>query len=100
VPESQQPRRLECVMRRSNGTSFDADAMLSPVQNAASLGIVRERELGELKSRFVSMASHEFRAPLSTILASSEFLRHYSARMSEDRRQWAISSRAFNTWPD
>ena len=30
----------------------------------------KERELSDLKSRFVSMASHEFRTPLSTILSS------------------------------
>src|SRR5690606_28531755 len=31
----------------------------------------KERELNELKTRFVSMASHEFRTPLSTILSSA-----------------------------
>ena len=33
-----------------------------------------ERQLGELKSRFVSMASHEFRTPLSTILSSAAII--------------------------
>lgn len=32
--------------------------------------LTKERELNELKSRFVSMASHEFRTPLATILSS------------------------------
>lgn len=36
-----------------------------------------EKELGNLKSRFVSMASHEFRTPLSSILASVETLELY-----------------------
>ncbi len=34
----------------------------------------KEKELADLKSRFVSIASHEFRTPLSTILASAELL--------------------------
>jgi len=37
----------------------------------------KEQELGELKSRFVSMASHEFRTPLSSILSSAELIQMY-----------------------
>ncbi len=37
----------------------------------------KERELSELKSRFVSMASHEFRTPLSTILSSAALISRY-----------------------
>ena len=33
----------------------------------------RERELSELKSQFISIASHEFRTPLTTISTSAEF---------------------------
>ncbi|MGD1896682.1 MAG: ATP-binding protein [Phormidesmis sp.] len=40
----------------------------------------RERELNELKTRFVAMTSHEFRTPLTTILSSAELLEHYSER--------------------
>ena len=36
--------------------------------------LTKERELGELKSRFVSMASHEFRTPLTTMLSSVELI--------------------------
>lgn len=38
----------------------------------------KERELNELKSRFVSMASHEFRTPLSTILTSASLIGRYT----------------------
>jgi PAS domain S-box-containing protein len=41
----------------------------------------KERELNELKSRFVSMTSHEFRTPLATILSSAELLEQYSDRL-------------------
>ncbi len=37
----------------------------------------KERELNDLKSRFVSMASHEFRTPLSTVLSSTELVEMY-----------------------
>jgi PAS domain S-box-containing protein len=43
----------------------------------------QERELGELKSRFVSMASHEFRTPLATILAAAETLGAYREKMTD-----------------
>ena len=39
--------------------------------------LAQEKELSELKSRFVSMTSHEFRTPLSTILSSAELLEYY-----------------------
>lgn len=48
--------------------------------------LVRERELNELKSRFVAMASHEFRTPLTSIQASVDLLRRYSGRMSEEQK--------------
>jgi PAS domain S-box-containing protein len=42
--------------------------------------LIKEKELSELKSRFVSMTSHEFRTPLTTILSASELLEFYSDR--------------------
>jgi len=51
------------------------------LQNA----LKREKELSELKSRFVAMASHEFRNPLAAILAASETLLAYGDQL--DRKQ-------------
>jgi PAS domain S-box-containing protein len=46
----------------------------------------KEKELNELKSRFISMASHEFRTPLTTILGSAELLKHYSHKWTEEKK--------------
>ncbi len=46
----------------------------------------KEKELGELKSRFVTMASHEFRTPLTTILSSAELLKRYSHKWGEEKK--------------
>jgi signal transduction histidine kinase len=46
----------------------------------------KERELGELKSRFVSMASHEFRTPLTTILSSLSLVTKYSENNDKENQ--------------
>lgn len=46
----------------------------------------REQELNEMKSRFVSMASHEFRTPLSAILSSVSLLEHYTKPEQAEKR--------------
>lgn len=55
----------------------------SQIQLMQALG--KERELGELKSRFVSMASHEFRTPLSMILSAAELMEMYHAKSRYDK---------------
>jgi len=45
-----------------------------------------EKHLGELKSRFVTMASHEFKTPLSTILTSATLIEKYKTEPEQDQR--------------
>ncbi|MBX3082625.1 MAG: PAS domain S-box protein [Anaerolineae bacterium] len=45
----------------------------------------KQSELYELKSRFISMTSHEFRTPLATILAASDVLRRYKDKITLDQ---------------
>jgi PAS domain S-box-containing protein len=52
-------------------------------EEALRLALEKEKELGELKSRFVSMASHEFRTPLAVILAAAESLSIYRSKMDD-----------------
>jgi PAS domain S-box-containing protein len=50
--------------------------------------LAHERELSELKSRFVAVASHEFRTPLAAILSSVELLEAYGPTFpAEERRE-------------
>jgi PAS domain S-box-containing protein len=103
--------RLEVVACRKDGSQFDADVVLSPIfrqneqacegivcslrdisqrkqmENELREALAKERELRELKSRFISMTSHEFRTPLATILATSTLLSNYSDRMDEAKRR-------------
>ncbi|MBD2204679.1 PAS domain S-box protein [Calothrix sp. FACHB-1219] len=50
------------------------------------LALEKEKELNDLKSRFISMTSHEFRTPLSTILSSAELLEHYRHKWTEEKQ--------------
>lgn len=53
--------------------------------------LVKEKELNELKSRFVSMASHEFRTPLSTVLSSAALIAKYTKTEQNVNREKHIN---------
>ncbi|MBT1686469.1 sensor histidine kinase [Dawidia soli] len=52
----------------------------------ARRALERERELNELKSKFVSIASHEFRTPLSTVMSSVSLIRQYKERQEYEKQ--------------
>ena len=110
VIDQQQSKRIELLSCRSDDTLFDADVILSSVQSSTQGAtdivcsvrditqrkqmerdlrrmLARERELHDLKSRFVSTASHEFRTPLAAILSSANIIHNYYDRMDDKKRE-------------
>jgi signal transduction histidine kinase len=72
--------------RRSAAALRDVSEALQTANVALRRERAREKELSELKSRFVSMTSHEFRTPLSVIRSSAELLEAYWGRWTEQKR--------------
>ncbi len=64
----------------------DALQRLEESQSELSEALDKEKQLNEIKSRFVSMASHEFRTPLSTVLSSASLLEKYKTTDDQDKR--------------
>ncbi len=56
-------------------------AQLAAANKQLDVALSQEREIGELKSRFVSLVSHEFRTPLGVTMSAVELLRHYRERL-------------------
>jgi PAS domain S-box-containing protein len=67
-----------------------AEQALHMKQEELVQALEREKELSELKSRFVSMASHEFRTPLATIQSSGALVRRYAETSNMERLQFHL----------
>ena len=101
-------RRVEVLAMRRSGEEFPVELALSrmasdegPLFTAhiqdiserkraeveRERALAHEKELNDLKSRFVSMVSHEFRKPLGIIASSAEILEAYLDRLSPKDRQ-------------
>lgn len=61
-------------------------SQLEESKDELTQALSKEKELGDLKLRFVTMASHEFRTPLSTILSSASLLAKYTQGDEQDKR--------------
>lgn len=64
----------------------EAVAELNKTKDELSYALKKEKDLNDLKSRFVSMASHEFRTPLATILSSLALITKYSEQNEKEKQ--------------
>lgn len=60
-------------------------------ENKAKIALKKERELNELKTKFLSLVSHEFKTPLSGILTSSMLISKYQLTEQQEKRDKHLS---------
>jgi len=79
LPDAQNNiNEILCVLKNVTERKRLEDGLLKALE--------KEKELGELKSRFVTMASHEFKTPLTTILSSAFLLENYSGKGYDEEK--------------
>jgi len=79
--------QLEAKVEERTLILKEALKKLEESQEELSEALSKEKQLNEIKSRFVSMASHEFRTPLSTILSSATLVSKYQKTEEGEKRE-------------
>lgn len=69
----------------------EAITELEKTKNELNEALEKEKELNELKTRFVSMASHEFRTPLATIMSSLSLVKAYGEKNDTEKQNKHIN---------
>jgi PAS domain S-box-containing protein len=78
---------LEKEVEQRTTILSEAIAELEKIKEELNIALAKEKELNDLKSRFVSMVSHEFRTPLATILSSLSLVRKYKETNDNEKQE-------------
>ena len=86
--EKQKNYSVELERQVKNRTLILEEAIqeLEKSKKELHMALQKEKELNELKSRFVSMASHEFRTPLTTMMSSLSLVTRYGENNDKDNQ--------------
>ncbi|MFP4528289.1 MAG: ATP-binding protein [Candidatus Kapaibacterium sp.] len=80
-----QLKRALANLESENMIRRQTEEKLIQVKNEILKAYHKEKDLNELKTRFIQMVSHEYRTPLSVIAASAEFLDMYDKNKSPEK---------------
>jgi PAS domain S-box-containing protein len=78
-------------LERANNFLQEQIAERKKAEEETKKALAKERELNELKTKFVSIASHEFRTPLSTVMSSASLVQQYKNKGDLDKIDKHIS---------
>ena len=79
------------ILQKEIRDRLNAEQKLQLNEVELRLALSKEKELSELKSRFVSMASHEFRTPLTSIMSSAAIIGRYEKEEQQGNREKHIN---------
>jgi PAS domain S-box-containing protein len=77
--------KLEAIVEERTGFLKNIVKTLEQAKDEVYNSLLKEKEVNQLKTQFVSVASHEFRTPLSSIQLSASLIEQYYDKLNRDK---------------